>query len=262
MKKSKNKDATYWIYGIHPVIAALNNPKRQKKELVISKSSFEEIEKLIDINSLKVNYRIIDVRELKLLFDDREVNHQGIALKTAPLASLDIQDLLDIVKNKIRSLVIALDQITDPQNLGSIIRSAAAFNVDGIIITKNNSASETAVVVKASSGGIDLVNLIYVNNLSRTLEELRKNNFWIIGLDGGEEVINSIDEAREFEKVVLIFGSEGGGMRRLTKETCDLSVKIPINRVMDSLNVSNAAAIAMHALSEANTINCGLQKKL
>ena len=250
MTRQNQNNKYYWIYGKHPVIAALNNPRRNNLELLLTYATLNDIKNEVDIKGFEVNYRTTELKELEIILGNKESNHQGIALKTRPLPGIEVNDLTKLVKDKKKSIIIALDQITDPHNLGAIMRSAAAFNVDGIIITKDNSAPETSIAAKAASGALDIVNIAYVTNLSQALEKMRKADFWIVGLDGGIDVQESIESVKRFDKIVLVIGSEGEGMRRLTRESCDLLVKIPIALQVESLNVSNAAAIAMYELKE------------
>ncbi len=170
--------------------------------------------------------------------------HQGLAVEVGKLEEIALEE---VDFSNIR-LVAVLDQVTDPHNAGAILRSAAAFDVGAVIVPKHGSASETATMAKAASGALDLVPLVTVNNLARSLEELKEMGFWIIGLDG--EAITDIQQMPAYEKIVLVLGSEGKGLRRLTGELCDLLVKIPIHGRMESLNVSNAAAVAFYALSQ------------
>ncbi len=136
-----------------------------------------------------------------------------------------------------------LDQITDPQNLGAIIRSAAAFGVDALILPKHQSVPITSTVAKAASGALEFVPVCYVNNLTTALETLKKNDYWIYGLDESGDTIDNTDLP---EKVAVIIGAEGAGMRRLTKENCDYHVRIATSSKFTTLNASNAAAIALH----------------
>ncbi len=146
--------------------------------------------------------------------------------------------------------VLLLDQVTDPHNVGAILRSAAAFDVGAVIVTDRNAPQESGVMAKAASGALEVVPLIAVTNLVQAIETLKKSGYWIAGLDGAAR--KAIHEAKLDNKTALVLGAEGAGLRRLTTEHCDFLVKLPISDKMESLNVSNAAAVAMYELYRRN----------
>jgi 23S rRNA (guanosine2251-2'-O)-methyltransferase len=182
------------------------------------------------------------IREL----GNKEAVHQGFAALVGSVNTFTLDELIHDTINISRSLFVALDQITDPHNIGAIIRTCAGFGVDGIVITKNHSNINSPTVAKSSSGMIDLVKIYEVTNLSNAINKLQKSGVWVIGLDSNTDM--SLKDVTKFDKCLLILGSEGEGLRRMTKEHCDLLVKIPLSKHVDSLNVSNAAAIAIYAL--------------
>ena len=147
--------------------------------------------------------------------------------------------------------IVILDQITDPQNIGAIIRSAAAFGITKLILPANNSTDESASIAKAASGCLELVQVAKVANIKTAIETLKRQGFWIVGLDleGKDNNLNSLSE---FNKIAIIIGSEAKGMRRLTNESCDFLIKIPISNKVESLNASNAASIIFHACVKDN----------
>jgi 23S rRNA (guanosine2251-2'-O)-methyltransferase len=167
--------------------------------------------------------------------------HQGIALSVEPLAEAEWEEILDAKR------LLILDQISDPHNVGAILRSAAAFAIDALITTERNSASEGSIMAKAACGALDIVSIATVTNLAHTLDELKDNGFWCVGLDG--EAKDSLHNFDPPEKIALVLGAEGKGLRRLTKERCDILLSIPMPGNMESLNVSNAAAITLYQLS-------------
>lgn len=224
---------SYFIYGKHAVLAALDNKERKIYEVLSTPENFRFIPKHIKSKEASNT-------ELKMLLPN--ILHQGIAAKVAPITHYNIPKL---ILAKANSKIVILDQVTDPQNLGAILRSAAAFNIDAIICPKHGSAVENGTVAKSACGALDKVNLVEVVNITSTIGELKKNGFWVIGLDS--HPIQTIDNARNLfdSKLCIVMGSEGKGMRNLVTKACDLLIKIPISDKMESLNVSNAATIIM-----------------
>ncbi|MDX2083078.1 MAG: 23S rRNA (guanosine(2251)-2'-O)-methyltransferase RlmB, partial [Rickettsiales bacterium] len=149
---------------------------------------------------------------------------------------------------KQKSIVVLLDQVTDPHNVGAIMRNAAAFSVDAVITTEHHAASESASMAKAASGAMDIVPFVRVGNLAETMNILKEHGYWCIGMDMLARV--DVKTASMYDKIALVMGSEGKGMRRLTREHCDLLVKLEISEKMESLNVANAAAVALYILHQ------------
>jgi len=229
----------YYIYGKHAVFAALNNPKRSIKNVLCTEDIFNLNKKLISNYSFEITTLDSLTRFLGI-----NHNHQGICANVKTIFSNHIEDL-DV--NNLNCKIAILDQITDPQNIGAIIRSAASFDINTIILPSDNAPEENATIAKTASGALELVQIIKVTNLRWTIEYLKKHGFWIIGLDGNATEI--IHPKILLHKVAIVLGSEDKGIRRLVKETCDYLVKIPISNKVESLNVSNAAAIAFHMTS-------------
>lgn len=200
--------------------------------MVATESEFEDISRPI---------QRVEPKEIDRLVGADAV-HQGIAALVRPLPGYVLEDVL----YKERGVLVVLDQVSDPHNVGAILRSTAAFDAAGVILPKDHSAPETAVMAKAACGGLDLVPLITVTNLASALRELKENGWWIIGLAG--EATQVLSEVKPDAKTVLVLGAEGKGMRRLTQENCDFLVRLPMSARMESLNVSNAAAIALYSL--------------
>jgi 23S rRNA (guanosine2251-2'-O)-methyltransferase len=232
-----------WIYGHHAVAAALANPARDIVRVLATTSAAE---KIADNTS---GWPItITTREDIESHIGSEAVHQGIAAEVKPLPPRSIEDIAEEAGNSAQMVVIALDQASDPRNIGAVLRSAAAFGVAALIQQDRNAPPVTGALAKAASGGIEKVALVSVTNIVRALETLKKAGFWVVGLDGTAP--QTLDEADLPEKCCLVLGSEGGGLRRLTSEACDLAVRIPIHQSAESLNLSNAAAIAMYELGK------------
>jgi len=168
--------------------------------------------------------------------------HQGIAILVAPLEEPSLEDVLARCGDN--ALVLALDQVTDPHNVGAILRSAAAFGAAGVIVTDRHAPADTGVLAKAASGALELVPLMRAVNLARTMEQLKEAGFWLYGLDErGDAPIGSLDLKG---RACIVLGAEGEGLRRLTAEKCDRLVTIPTSAALAALNVSNAAAVALY----------------
>jgi 23S rRNA (guanosine2251-2'-O)-methyltransferase len=240
---------TYWIYGRHAVVAALNNPERKVFEICATDSAYKFLKECnVQRNVTELKVRIVKPQDIDALLKSRDAVHQGIAIKVEELENKSLNEVLFQKAGASKSRIILLDQITDPHNVGAIIRSSAAFSVDAVLTTFNNSAEESGVMVKSSAGMIEFIPLVYVSNLANAIRELKEEGYWIVGMDGNAS--SSLSEAAKLDKVALVMGSEGEGMRRLTRELCDLLVKIPMSNKVESLNVSNAAAIAMYELAK------------
>jgi 23S rRNA (guanosine2251-2'-O)-methyltransferase len=174
--------------------------------------------------------------------------HQGVALNCEPLPKRDLQDALaeNSQNSQTPRIVLVFDQISDPHNAGAILRTAAAFGVAAVVVQDRNAPAESGVLAKAASGALDTVPYVEVVNISRALEELEKLDFWRIALAG--DAGQPLAEAKSNGDIALVLGSEGSGIRRLVREHCDTAAFIPISTSMESLNVSNAAAIALYEL--------------
>jgi len=241
-KESKVKDELI-IYGRHAVLSALKNPERKIKKLVISADNRAEIESL----NLNITPTVIDKKDFSK-FLPQDAVHQGFALYCNRLENAAIEDLIALSENKAQCHVLILDQVTDPQNIGAIIRSCAAFETLGLIMQDKNSPLESGAMDKAAAGTIEFVKIARVTNLSRAIEKLKDAGFWVMGMDGYAET--TIDKVNKSGKTAIVMGSEGKGMRRLVEENCDSAVKLPISANVESLNVATAAAIALYELSK------------
>lgn len=227
-----------YLYGFHAVLAALANPERSPERLIMTRNAEADLARQ-DFRP-EIQPEIVDGETLSALLPPGAV-HQGIALKASPLPDLDVFDACEGA-----SRVVVLDQVTDPHNFGAILRSAAVFGAEALVTTERNSPSLGGVLAKAASGGLEKVKIARIANLVRAIEELKELGFEVIGLDGEGEM--SLPEMKLSPKVALVLGAEGAGLRRLTREHCDLLARLPAADGMKSLNVSNAAAVALYEL--------------
>jgi 23S rRNA (guanosine2251-2'-O)-methyltransferase len=184
---------------------------------------------------------LIDSAALSRLLPEGAV-HQGIALEVAPLA----EPPLHVLKKRETGVLVVLDQVTDPHNVGAILRTARALGAEGVIMTERNAPPLGGVLAKAASGALELLPVWKVTNLARTLDELKEDGFWTVGLD--ERAVKSLNKADLPDKLALIMGAEGEGLRRLTQEKCDFLAKLPTDPLFPTLNVSVAMALALYEL--------------
>ena len=229
------------FWGKHAVAAALDNPERK----VIRAWSTHEAAKFMNFPAaVPVTYA--DVADLARLVPS-DAPHQGVVIEVAPLEDMWLADLLADAPEK--AVLLVLDQVTDPHNVGAILRSAAAFGAIGIVTQDRHSPIEGGVLAKAASGALERVPWARVVNLARALEEIAEAGFWRIGLAG--DATTDLKDALGPQRVALVLGAEGPGMRQNTRDHCDAVAKLPISDAVESLNVSNAAAIALYAASVA-----------
>lgn len=244
--------SAHWLYGVHAVLAALANPNRRKEQLLVSRESAQRHSAALDrLLALPGAPQALQAgrEDFQGVLPESAV-HQGLALQCAPLPQPALEDLMDTEPNSgiadRRRVVLVLDQVTDPQNVGAILRSAAAFGALAVVTTGRNAAQESGVLVKTASGAFDHIPYISVTNLARALESLKAGGFWSLGLAG--EGQRSLAEAKSDGPVALVLGAEGSGLRRLTRETCDELVRLPTLEPISALNVSNAAAVGLYEL--------------
>jgi 23S rRNA (guanosine2251-2'-O)-methyltransferase len=233
------KPSSVLIYGKHAALAALANPMRKIKRVAATKNTHAESAN--ELNKIK-SFSITDATKIDAQLP-KDAVHQGILLECDPLDQPSLQEWLKEEHNK---PVLLLDQVSDPHNVGAILRTAAAFGVGAVITLERNAAQESGVLAKAASGALEIVPLISVGNLAQTIEILKKAGYWTYGLDG--EAKETIGQQKFDAKTALVLGAEGRGLRRLTAEHCDFLVKIPMSGMMESLNVSNAAAVALYEI--------------
>jgi 23S rRNA (guanosine2251-2'-O)-methyltransferase len=235
--KPKSSSKHVYIYGHHAVQAALKNPERKHSAIYCLGDLPKEM------NAHSSLLRPITKQELDKMLPGAV--HQGLVLATSPLPYGDIQDLP--LKND-RCLLLAFDQLTDPHNVGAILRSAACFNVDGVIYTDRNSPTESGVLAKTASGALDFLPSASVVNLVRALEQLKKEGFWVLGL--AEQGTHSLATLDLPQKLVVVIGAEGDGMRKLVQEHCDYLVSLPTNPNFPTLNASTAASVCLYAVRQ------------
>lgn len=229
------------LWGKHAVAAALDNPKRKVLRAWATRDAagFMQFPKDLPVT-------LADVADLGRLVP-HDAPHQGVVIEVEPLDEAWLDEVLDAGSD--RAVLLVLDQVTDPHNVGAIIRSAAAFGVVGIVTQDRHSPPESGVVAKAASGALERVPWVRVVNLARALEEIGEAGFWRIGLAGDSDT--QLKDALGPPRVALVLGAEGAGLRPNTREHCDALARLPIGGRIESLNVSNAAAIALYAAATA-----------
>lgn len=238
------------LYGTHAVREAWLNKARQVQNLYITESALGDFEHVLEqgANSElnRPNPMIVDKADLDKALPKGAV-HQGIALACSPLPEMEVEDL--IIKANAQnapSTIAILDQVTDPHNVGAILRSASALGLDAVVMQRRHAPELSGVLAKTACGALEHINVAQATNLSRAIEELQAAGYFVIGLDERGDDINTIERS---PKTAIILGAEGPGIRRLVKENCDQLARIPMHNTIASINVSNAAAIAFYALS-------------
>ena len=228
---------THIIFGLHSSLSAITNKNRSIKKIIFTEEVLGKNKKIFE-SITNVEKKILNRKQIDSLTGVKI--HQGIVVYADSLPVKVISD----IRNE-EDLVIILDSLNDPQNVGSIIRTAYAFGVTTIIYSKHNSFEITPFLIKSASGAFENVKLIEVTNLNKTIDFLKKNNFWIVGLDSKSEI--EISSVPKDLKKAVVFGSENKGIKKLILDNCDFRVKVNIkkDKLIDSLNVSNAAAITL-----------------
>ena len=234
------------LFGLHAVREAWNNPKRYVHALFVTENGLREFEPFLKTATKRPEPTVVSKEELDRAFPAGTV-HQGIALSCQPLAEESIMDIIIRAENKPKSVILILDQVTDPHNVGAILRSACAFGADGLVLQSRHAPDMTGILAKIACGALEHTPIAYETNLSRAIEKLKEHHYTIIGLD--EHAPKKFGDLYAYDRVVMILGAEGPGMRRLIKEHCDVLVTLPTQPPIASLNVSNAAAIALYALT-------------
>ena len=243
--KSTASEGAFWLYGLHAARAALANPRRKVRKAVLSERAQVELGPALARAKVS-NITQSSPDNISRLLPPGAV-HQGVALVCEPLPELDLAEVLSGAPGP--RLVVVLDQITDPHNEGAILRSAAAFEVAAVIVQDRHAPPESGALAKAASGGLDLIPRIAVVSIARALEELGRLGFYRIALSADGD--SSLRDTAPKGDIAIVLGAEGSGLRRLVRERCDASAFIPLGGAMESLNVSNAAAIAFYELRRA-----------
>ena len=238
-RKTLADSSHLYIYGSHAVRAALDNPQRHIKNLYLTENAARELAETLAKRNIQA--QIGKPQQLASLLPPDAV-HQGMVLETEPLPEPDLVDLAASGK-----LLVLIDQVSDPRNVGAILRAAAVFDAGGIILPRRNSPPPSGSLAKTASGALEVVPLLAVANLARALETLHKAGYTSVGLDErGDTLIDDIPKDRP---LAVVMGAEGSGLRRLSRDHCDMLVRININDDAKSQNVSNAASIALYAAS-------------
>lgn len=250
-QKSKSARLNLNLFGFHAVAEAWLNPKRHIHALFVTESAlygFEETMKKAAAKGLKrPDPQIIDKAALDSATPPGAV-HQGVALSCQSLEQMDIRDILAQTQNDEKTTLVMLDQVTDPHNVGAILRSASVFGASGLIMQDKHAPDLGGTLAKTACGGVEHVPVAYETNLTRCLELLQKEGYFAIALD--ERGDAEISELPKYEKAVLVMGAEGDGLRRLVREQCDVLARLPVYGAVPCLNVSNAAAVALYAVQK------------
>jgi 23S rRNA (guanosine2251-2'-O)-methyltransferase len=238
--------SSFLIVGQHAVIEALRNPKRKVLKVFLTEESKKNIHrknpKKNVLEDVKVYFK--SKKELDKYTSKDQIMHGGYV---AEVEHIDKPELKEFIKEKNNLTLVCIDEVTDPRNIGSLIRSAASFNIDGLIVKERQFPSDSKLMYKAASGCMEHLNIFEVSNINSTLKNLREKNFWVYGFDAKGD--KNFTEVKWGGKNVLLFGSEGSGMREHTGKYTDFLVKIDISNDVESLNISNSAAIVFHHLS-------------
>ncbi len=233
---------TVWLFGLHAVREALLNPRRHRHRLIVTRNAADRLAEAISKAAMVPE--IADPRRFPAPLDAGSV-HQGAALEVKPLSwgSLD-----EVCRTEKRSIVVMLDHITDPQNVGAILRSAAAFNARAVVATQRHSPPETGALAKAASGALERLPYLRIRNLAEAMRSLQDLGYTLLGLDGDAMTRLAEGLAQTCgQPVGLVLGAEGSGLRSKTRESCDKLLRIGLSPDSGSLNVSNAAAVALYA---------------
>lgn len=247
-KNNVSNRSNLMFYGRHAVIAAIKNSNRVITKILVTKENFDDIKNIIQKTDRSLGIiNTVDRKEIERILPQDAV-HQGFLAYVKELNNIDIEDIIAMADEKEHCTVLILDQVTDPQNIGAIIRTCVAFDALAMIVQDKNSPPETGAMAKASVGAIETLPICRVTNLSRAIQQLKNANFWAIGMDGNAKT--TIDKISKAGKNIVVMGNEGKGMRRLVEENCDIIVKLPISNKVESLNVSTAAAIALYEMAK------------
>lgn len=238
----------HWLYGVHPVMAALGNPARRCLRLLATSEAARalagRLERLMTLRP-GLERETVPRGEIDRLIPGAA--HQGLALEVEPLEEAPLESVLGRGAAASTATLVILDQVTDPHNVGAVLRSAAAFGALAVVMTERHAPATTGALAKAASGALETTPLLRVTNLARALEQIKEAGFWCAGL--AQDAPVALPDARLNARVALVLGAEGAGLRRLTREHCDVLLRIPMDAApVASLNVSNAAAIALYEL--------------
>ena len=243
------KKSSFLIAGKHAVTEALKNPNRKVLNVLLTEDSKKKLNKdnknLNLLEGVKLYYK--NRRELDRLCSKEQISHQGLIAEIEHLEEINFKDHLKSIENKKYTTFVALEEVSDPRNMGSIIRSAASFNIDGLIIKERLFPSESKLLYKSASGSMEHINIFEVSNINTTLKYLKTKNFWICGFD--KDGKKDFTEHNWDGNNVLLFGSEGYGLKYQTSKNSDFLFKITINKKIESLNISNSASVVFHHIN-------------
>ena len=239
--------SSFFIAGRHAVIEALKNPNRRVLKIFLTEESKKNIHKQSPNRNLLKDIKVFfkTKKELDKYCRSEDILHQGYVAEVEHLEKLELKEF---ISNKSNLTFVCLDEVTDPRNIGSIIRSAASFNLDGLIVKERHFPSESKLLYKAASGCIEYLNIFQVSNINTTLKFLRDKNFWVYGFTANGD--KNFTEVKWDGNNILLFGSEGHGLNKHTEKYTDFNVKININKNIESLNISNSAAIVFHHINQ------------
>jgi len=241
--------SSFYIVGKHAVIEALKNPKRQVVRVFLTEDSKKKLHKENPNLNLLKNVKVLfkSKKELDKHCQNEGISHQGYVAEIEHLENLRLKDFVENNNDKKKINLVALDNVTDPRNIGSIIRSAASFNIEGIIVKERSYPRKSKLLYKSASGCIELINIFEVSNISSTLKYLKSKNFWVSSFDS-----DARDDFTKHDwngKNVLLFGSEGYGLSYQLRKKSDFLFKIKINKKVESLNIANTASIVFHYIN-------------
>ena len=242
--------SSFLIAGRHAVTEALKNPNRKVLRVFLTEESKKKLNSENQNKHLLKNVKILykTNKELDRLCSKDQISHQGLIAEIMPLEEANIKEYLRQNSEKECITFAAIEEVTDPRNIGSIIRSASSFDIDGIIVVKRSYPGQSKLLYKSASGCIELLNIFEVSNISTTLKYLKSKNFWISGFDSQSK--NDFLKHNWDGNNVLLFGSEGSGLKYQTKKNSDFLLRININKNVESLNISNSASIIFHHLHQ------------
>ena len=239
--------SSFFIAGRHAVIEALKNERRRVLKVFLTEDSKKNIHKQSPHKNLLKDIKVFfkTKKELDKYCRSEDILHQGFV---AEIEHLDNPDLKEFIKGKNNLTFVCLDEVTDPRNIGSLIRSAASFNIDGLIVKERHFPSESKLLYKSASGCVEYLNIFQVSNINTSLKFLREKNFWVYGFQANSN--KDFTDIKWDGNNILLFGSEGHGLKKHTEKYTDFSVKININEKVESLNISNSAAIVFHYINQ------------
>ena len=244
------KKSTFLIAGKHAVTEALKNERRKVLRVFLTEDSKKNLNRenqsINILKDIKIFYK--NKKELDRLCSKEQISHQGLIAEVEHLDQLSIRDYVNDTESNKKMTFVALEEVTDPRNIGAIIRSAASFNIDGLIVKEKSFPSESKLLYKSASGCLEHIKIFEVSNISTTLKFLKSKNFWVCGFD--KEGEKDFTEHKWEGNNVVLFGSEGFGLKHQTVKNSDFLLKININEKVESLNISNSAAVVFHFINE------------